>query len=111
MGAGMLGGFPVLPPRRPEATEPIASGRRSHPNQRCRKGGHPPFNAFAAGSADPTAWSDCLRASWQLYRKNNDAPGLPGVYSSAFFTPHTVVHDRDPGAYRNATSGGKLIEG
>ena len=97
------------------AISPQSAGRgtgagRGHPNQRCRKGGHSPFDAFATGQTNQAARSDRLCASRQLPRVTTTAPGLPGVYPSAVFAAHTAVHDGDPGAYRNATGGGTLVE-
>ena len=82
-----------------------------NPNQRRRKGGSSPFDSGTAGEADPTTRSDCLRASWQLYRKNNDASCFPGVHPSVVSAAHAAVHDRNLGAYRNATCGDALVEG
>ena len=107
----------LLPPDAPVLVpSPQPAGRRTgtgrgHPKQRLSKGGHPPFDAFAARSRDPRKRSDCLSASWQLPKGLAASSGLCRVYPSAVWTFHTAVHDRDSRAYRNATGGGTFIEG
>src|SRR5256886_2716763 len=67
------------------------------------------LNAFAPRQADEAARPHCLCALWQLPTLDDHAPRLPGGHPAAVFAAYPSVHDRDPGAYRNAASGDALV--